>query len=101
MLNTLRGNYGRFDKTKNLYFIRGDVRVSNVQKQQSMKTEEMYFDQSKQLIYNDTTQLVRIQTPTEILTGYGLTANQDFSRYTILKPQGVFTIDQAAPQPGN
>ena len=101
VLNTLRGNYGRFDKTKNLYFIRGDVRVSNVQKQQSMKTEEMYFDQSKQLIYNDTTQLVRIQTPTEILTGYGLTANQDFSRYTILKPQGVFTIDQAAPQPGN
>ena len=79
--------------------IRGDVRVNNVEKQQSMKTEEMYFDQNKQIIYNDTTQLVRIQTPTEVLTGYGLTANQDFSRYTILKPEGVFTIDQAATQP--
>lgn len=101
VLNTLRGNYGRYDKAKNLYFIRGDVRVSNVQKQQSMKTEEMYFDQAKQLIYNDTTQLVRIQTPTEILTGYGLTANQDFSRYTILKPEGVFTIDQADMKPAN
>lgn len=97
--NTLRGNYGRYDKAKNLYFIRGDVRVNNVEKQQSMKTEEMYFDQNKQIIYNDTTQLVRIQTPTEVLTGYGLTANQDFSRYTILKPEGVFTIDQAATQP--
>lgn len=99
VLNTLRGNYGRYDKVKNLYFIRGDVRVSNLEKQQSLKTEEMYFDQNKQLIYNDTTQLVRIQTPTEVLTGYGLTANQDFSRYTILKPEGVFTIDQAATQP--
>ncbi|SHK15682.1 LPS export ABC transporter periplasmic protein LptC [Hymenobacter psychrotolerans] len=101
VLNTLRGNYGRYDKAKNLYFIRGDVRVSNVQKQQSMKTEEMYFDQEKRLIYNDTTQLVRIQTPTEILTGYGLTANQDFSRYTILKPEGVFTIDQADMKSAN
>jgi len=99
VLNTLRGNYGRYDKAKNLYFIRGDVRVSNEEKQQSMKTEEMYFDQTKQIIYNDTTVKVRIQTPTEVLTGYGLTANQDFSRYTILKPEGVFTIDEAATKP--
>lgn len=94
VLNTLRGNYGRYDKTKNLYFIRGDVRVSNEQKKQSMKTEEMYFDQVKQLIYTD--KFVRIETQTEILTGTGMTANQDFSRYTILNPEGVFTIDQAA-----
>jgi LPS export ABC transporter protein LptC len=92
--NTLSGQYGRYDKAKNLYFIRGDVRVSNEEKQQSMKTNQMYFDQVKQLIYTEDS--VRIQTPTEILTGKGLTANQDFSRYTILKPAGVFTIDQAA-----
>jgi LPS export ABC transporter protein LptC len=94
VLNTLRGNYGKYDKAKNLYFIRGDVRVSNEQKRQSMKTEEMYFDQVKQLIYTD--KFVRIETQTEILTGTGMTANQDFSRYTILNPEGVFTIDQAA-----
>ena len=92
--NTLRGNYGRYDKVKNLYFIRGDVRVSNTEKQQSMKTNQMYFDQVKQLIYTEDS--VRIQTPTEILTGKGLTANQDFSRYTILEPAGIFTVDQAA-----
>ncbi|MBC8083223.1 MAG: LPS export ABC transporter periplasmic protein LptC [Hymenobacter sp.] len=93
--NTLSGRYGRYDKVKNLYFIRGDVRVSNEEKQQSMKTNQMYFDQVKQRIYTEDS--VRIQTPTEILTGKGLTANQDFSRYTILKPAGIFTINQAAP----
>lgn len=92
--NTLSGNYGRYDKVKNLYFIRGNVLVNNTEKQQSMKTNQMYFDQVKQLIYTEDS--VRIQTPTEILTGKGLTANQDFSRYTILKPAGVFTVDQAA-----
>lgn len=94
VLNTLRGNYGKYDKNKNLYLIRGDVRVSNEQKRQSMKTEEMYFDQVAQRIYTD--KFVRIETQTEILTGTGMTANQDFSRYTILNPEGVFTIDQAA-----
>ncbi|UOG75009.1 LPS export ABC transporter periplasmic protein LptC [Hymenobacter tibetensis] len=92
--NTLQGDYGRYDKVKNLYFIRGNVFVSNEEKQQSMKTPQMYFDQVKQLIYTEDS--VRIQTPTEILTGKGLTANQDFSRYTILKPAGIFTIDQAS-----
>jgi LPS export ABC transporter protein LptC len=92
--NTLRGDYGSYDKAKNLYFIRGNVFVSNEEKQQSMKTQRMYFDQVKQLIYTEDS--VRIQTPTEILTGKGLTANQDFSRYTILKPAGIFTIDEAS-----
>jgi LPS export ABC transporter protein LptC len=96
--NTLSGNYGRYDKVKNLYFIRGNVKVSNTEKQQSMRTNQMYFDQVKQLIYTEDS--VRIQTPTEILTGKGLTANQDFSRYTILKPAGIFTVDQAATPAG-
>ena len=40
---------------------------------------------------------VKVTTPTEYLTGYGLTANQDFSRYRITKPEGIFAAPQAAP----
>jgi len=90
--NTLRGNYGKYDKAKNLYFLRGDVRVKNEEKQQSLKTEELYYDRLKGTIYTD--KFVNIQTPTERLEGYGMTATQDFSRYTILKPTGVFTVEQ-------
>ncbi len=34
IVNTLSGRYGKFDKAKNLYLVRNDVRVSNEEKQQ-------------------------------------------------------------------
>jgi len=99
VVNTLSGKYGKFEKAKNLYTVRGDVRVSNQEKQQKMNSEELYFDKTKALIYTDSATFVRVETPTEVLTGYGLTANQDFSRYRIKRPTGVFTVDQPTPAP--
>ena len=91
--NTLRGNVGHFDKAKNLYHVKGHVQVQSAVKKQQLDTEELFFDQNKQRIYTD--QFVRIETDTEVLTGTGLTANQDFSRYTILHPPGTFALKDA------
>jgi LPS export ABC transporter protein LptC len=90
VINTLTARYGKSDKAKNLYIMRGDVRVVNVPEQQRMNTEELFFDKNKQLIYTDTAMFVKVETPTEFLTGYGLTANQNFSRYRIARPKGFF-----------
>ena len=97
VINTLTAKYGKFDKAKNLYIMRGDVQVANVPQQQRMNTEELFFDKTKQLIYTDSAMFVKVTTPTEYLTGYGLTANQNFSRYRILKPEGIFAAPVAAP----
>jgi len=99
VVNTLKGKYGKYEKAKNLYTVRGDVQVSNQEKQQKMNSEELYLDKTKAIIFTDSTTFVRVETPTETLTGYGLTANQDFSRYRIKKPTGVFTVEQPAPAP--
>lgn len=99
IVNTLTAKYGKVDKAKNLYIMRGDVRVVNVPQEQRMNTEELFFNKSKQLIYTDSAMFVKVTTPTEYLTGYGLTANQNFSRYRILRPEGVFAAPQAAPAP--
>ena len=99
VLNTLSANYGKVDKLKNIYTMRGNVRVVNEPQQQRMNTEELFFDRNKRQIYTDSAMFVRVETPTETLTGYGLTANQDFSRYRILKPVGIFTIDQSKTTP--
>lgn len=95
--NTLRGNVGHFDKAQNLYRVRGQVQVESAVKKQQVDTEELFYDQNKQRIYTD--KFVRIETATEVLTGTGLTANQDFSRYTILHPTGTFLLkdDNATP----
>ena len=64
--------------------------VKNLQKKETLNTEELHWDRTKQEVFTD--KFVRIETPTEILTGQGLRANQDFSRYRILKPTGIFTV---------
>ncbi|KAA9332933.1 LPS export ABC transporter periplasmic protein LptC [Hymenobacter busanensis] len=94
VVNTLRGKYGRYTRSTNLYVVRGDVRVRNEVKQQSLETEELFYDRAKAKIYTQPQESVRVQTPTELLTGLGLEANEDFSRYRIFKPTGVFTVDQ-------
>ncbi|MDB5233426.1 MAG: hypothetical protein JWR44_419 [Hymenobacter sp.] len=90
VVNTLTAKYGKSDKAKNLYIMRGDVRVANVPQEQRMKTEELFFDKNKQLIYTDSAMYVTVDTPTEHLEGKGLKANQNFSRYSILTPIGQF-----------
>ena len=97
VINTLTAKYGKVEKAKNLYIMRGDVQVANVPQQQRMNTEELFFDKTKQLIYTDSAMFVKVTTPTEYLTGYGLTANQNFSRYRILKPEGIFAAPVADP----
>ena len=87
---TLRSNYGKFEKQKNTYVVTGNVVVKNLQKKETLNTEELHWDRTKQEVFTD--KFVRIETPTEILTGQGLRANQDFSRYRILKPTGIFTV---------
>ncbi len=99
VVNTLTANYVKSDKAKKLYIMRGDVRVVNVPQEQRLNTEELFFDMDKQLIYTDSAMFVKVTTPTEYLTGYGLRANQDFSRYSIINPKGVFAVPQSAPVP--
>ncbi|NVO83602.1 LPS export ABC transporter periplasmic protein LptC [Hymenobacter terrestris] len=97
VVNTITGKYGRYQRNQSLYSMRGDVRVTNVPKQQRMNSEEAFYDQNKASIYTKPETEIKVTTPTEVLTGRGLTANQDFSRYRILTPTGVFTMQDGAP----
>ena len=97
VMNTLTAKYGKVDKAQNLYIMRGKVQVVNVPQEQRMDTEELFFNKNKQLIYTDSAMFVKVTTPTEYLTGYGLTANQNFSRYSIIRPEGIFAAPTSAP----
>lgn len=95
IVNTLVAKWAKFDNSKQLYIMRGAVKVANVPQQQILNTEELFYDSNKQKIYTDSAMFVRVQTPTEVLIGNGLSANQDFSSYRLYHPIGTFTIDQA------
>jgi LPS export ABC transporter protein LptC len=95
VINTLYAKWVKFDNAKQLYIMRGAVRVANVPEQQTLNTEELFYNSNQRKIYTDSAMFVRVQTPSEVLTGYGLTANSDFSRYGILRPKGVFSLAEA------
>ena len=98
IVNTLVAKWGKYESAKQLYIMRGDVRVVNVPQRQKLNTEELFYDRGKQQIFTDRKMFVRVETPTEVLTGYGLTAKQDFSLYSIFKPLGTFTLAEAKRQ---
>ena len=60
------------------------------EKGEQLNTEELIWDPVKMKIYSD--QFVRIKTEDEILFGTGFEADQEFTRYRILNPEGTLNI---------
>jgi len=88
--STLKSDYAKsFDKEK-LIEVRNNVVVTNI-KQEKLETEKLMWDQNKAIIYTD--KHVTITTKNQIITGTGMRANQNFTKWTILKPTGTFKIE--------
>ena len=90
--STLKANYGKQQRDKDLYLVRGNVVVENLVKKEKLETEELYWNKRKAEIYTD--KFVKITTAEEVLMGQGLRANQDFSQYRILKPTGIINLKE-------
>lgn len=88
VVNTIEAQWVKYESNRQLYILRKDVRVVNVPKQQRLFTEELFYDRLKQRIYTNPKTFVRVQTPVDSLTGYGLEATQDFSLYSVLRLSG-------------
>ncbi|MEJ8757582.1 LPS export ABC transporter periplasmic protein LptC [Pontibacter sp. H259] len=90
--STMRANYGKQDKGKEVYFAQGDVQVHNILKGEKLETEELYWDRRRRKIYTD--KFVKITTPNRVITGQGLRSDQNFDNYTIQKITGVFDLQE-------
>lgn len=99
LTSTLRANTAFYTKKDNTWKATGKVEVINLEKNEQLNTEELFWKPEKEEIYTDKFVTIRMQT--EVIYGEGLQAKQDMSSYTIAKPQGEFTIEegeQPAPQ---
>lgn len=98
--SSLRGDSARFLRKDNLYKIMGNVFFYNRKAQQSLGTELLFWSPRERRIYTD--EKVKINTPTRQIQGVGMEADQDFTKYTIRCPTGIFEVDSLvtqAPQP--
>ena len=87
--STIKAKYVYYTKKDDLYKGVGDVVVVNTTTGDELNTEELFWDPRSKQIYTE--RFVTIRSEDEIHAGEGLTANQDFSTYTIYKPSGTIT----------
>jgi len=89
--STLRGKHGKYLKEKDIYIVTDSVVVKNLEENKKLNSDELVWNPTQKKITSD--KFVRIETPSEILTGDGLISNEDFSNYQILKPKATIFLD--------
>lgn len=90
--NTLTANYGRYYEKQGNILIRDSVVVVN-RKGERLNTSELVWNQSVKKFYTE--KYVRIHTPTQIMFGDGLEANEDFTWYEIKNPKGIVRVNKS------
>jgi LPS export ABC transporter protein LptC len=79
--STLRANHAYFFKGENQWRGRGKVEVKNIEKNEQLTTEELFWRPAEERIFTD--KFVTIKTLSDVVYGTGLEAKQDMSDYTI------------------
>lgn len=77
---------GYFIKDENLYRGEGDVQIENYIKDQSLKTELIFWNRARKKIYTD--KFVTIRQKETLFNGTGLEADDSFSKYQLKSPTG-------------
>lgn len=93
VVTTLRSDSGRFDYTKNLYVVKGNVLVINKQEQRRLKTPELYWNPTTHKVFTEENVLIENLMTGSYTKGKGLDADQDFSYMSIRRPYGIFDVD--------
>lgn len=88
LTSTLTANHAYFFKREYQWRGRGHVEVKNLDTQEQLNTEELYWKPDTKRIFTD--QFVTIREVADVMYGKGLDAAQDLSDYTIKRPAGEF-----------
>jgi lipopolysaccharide export system protein LptC len=90
LTSTLRANYAFYDKKEDRWKGQGKVEVKNIEKNEQLNTEELYWKPPEKRIFTES--FVTIRLATEVIYGTGLEAAEDFSSYNVKHPQGEFEV---------
>lgn len=89
--STLTAKYARYYEKQGNILIRDSIVVVN-KKGERLNTQELVWNQRIRKFYTE--KFVKIFTPSQVMYGDGLEANEDFSWYEIKHPTGIVQIDK-------
>ena len=85
----IQGDTATYFKNRQLWRLDKNVRIENT-KEEVFLTSQIFWDQRKREIYSDS--FIHIETPDEVIEGYGFTSNEQMTRYRIRRTSGIFPI---------
>lgn len=85
--STVDALYARYREYENKVLLKDSVVVINIQKGDTLKTNELWWDQTTEEFFTD--KPVRIFQSDKTIFGKGLRAKQDFSSYDIFNITGI------------
>ena len=87
---SLKSDYAYYNETSQVWVLIGNVHAMN-RKGEHFETPQLNWNQKGHRVYSDTT--IRITREKSTIEGIGFDSNEEMSDYTILKPTGIFPID--------
>ncbi len=91
----ISANYGISYDKKKLMEARSNVVAENLERNEKLMTEQLFWDQNKEIIYTD--KFVRITRGEELINGDGLRSDQDMENVTITNPHnGLIELKEDA-----
>jgi LPS export ABC transporter protein LptC len=92
LTSTLRANTAYFFKDENKWRGRGKVEVVNIEKQQQLNSEELFWKPDTKKIFTD--KFVTITDKEDVIYGTGLMADQDLSNYSLKNTSGNVHVNE-------
>lgn len=90
----IEGDTAIFYKDKQLWELKGDVRMANT-KDERFFTEQLFWDQQAQTLYSDSA--IHIERGDRIIEGNGFISNESMTSYKILQTTGIFPMEARGP----
>lgn len=87
---TITAEHGIHYRDKGIMEARNNVVVTNFETGERLNTEELIWDEKKELIFSN--KFVKITSDDVVMYGDGLEADQDFSRRRIINPSGEIEV---------
>ncbi len=88
---TVRSDYAFYNEPAQLWTLRGNVLAVNLEGEK-FETPLLYWSQKDESIYSDSS--IVITKAKSVIQGVGFRSNQEMTEYTILRPTGMFPIEE-------
>lgn len=91
VIATVAADSAKFFSKLKIWKLDGHVEMTKVP-QDLFQTSQLFWDQNKRKIYSDS--FIHIETQTHVLEGMGFESDDRLTSYRVIKPQGIFPINQ-------